>query len=158
MKKIDTEQRQTKTKQNKTKQSKTQEKQKRKQSIIGLYLIKFDDTKGIIRSHSLNDRQYNGQRKRTKWETMVYKTLNRKLKIEKREPHDKSRVNSGTQKWITVPAPHVIPIVLLLTTRTTSDMKIFLDASICEDIHIMLTKHKIKQRSRRIGNRFMGKS
>ena len=66
MKKIDTEQRQTKTKQNKTKQSKTQEKQKRKQSIIGLYLIKFDDTKGIIRGHSLNDRQYNGQRKRTK--------------------------------------------------------------------------------------------
>jgi hypothetical protein len=89
---------------------------------------------------------------------MVYKTLNRKLKIEKREPHDKSRVNSGTQKWITVPAPHVIPIVLLLTTRTTSDMKILLDASICEDIHITLTKHKIKQRSRRIGNRFMGKS
>jgi hypothetical protein len=63
----------------------------------------------------LNDRQYNGQRKRTKWETMVYKTLNRKLKIEKREPHDKSRVNSGTQKWITVPAPHVIPIVLLFS-------------------------------------------
>ena len=34
-------------------------KQKRKQSIFGLYLIKFDDTKGIIRSHNLNDRQYN---------------------------------------------------------------------------------------------------
>ena len=45
-----------------TEQSKT----KTKQSIIGLYLMKFDDTKGIIRSHNLNDRQYNGQRKRTK--------------------------------------------------------------------------------------------
>ena len=65
----DTEERQTKTKQNKAKTKRNQkrkQKQKRKQSIIGLYLIKFDDTKGIIISHSLNDRQYNGQRKRTK--------------------------------------------------------------------------------------------
>ena len=52
-------------KQNKTKQ-KEKQKRKQKQSIISLYLIKFDDTKGIIRSHSLKDRQYNGQRKRTK--------------------------------------------------------------------------------------------
>jgi hypothetical protein len=44
---------------------------------------------------------------------MVYKTLNRKLKIVKREPYNKSRVSSGTQKWITVPAPHVTPVVLL---------------------------------------------
>jgi hypothetical protein len=43
----------------------------------------------------LNDRKYNGQRKRTKWETTVYKALNRNLNIEKREPHDKSMVNSG---------------------------------------------------------------
>jgi hypothetical protein len=54
-----------KQKQNKTK-TKTNQKRKQKQSIIGLYLIKFDDTKGIIRSHNLNDRKYNGQRKRTK--------------------------------------------------------------------------------------------
>ena len=59
----DTEERQTKTKQN---TAKTKQKQKRKQSIIGLNLIQFDDTKGIIRSHYLNDRQYNGKRKRTK--------------------------------------------------------------------------------------------
>jgi hypothetical protein len=45
-------------KQNKTKQ-KEKQKRKQKQSIISLYLIKFDDTKGIIRSHNLNDRQYN---------------------------------------------------------------------------------------------------
>jgi hypothetical protein len=44
---------------------------------------------------------------------MVYKALRRKLKIVKREPYDKSRVSSGTQKWITVPAPHVTPVVLL---------------------------------------------
>ena len=71
----DTEQRQANTKQNKakTKQSKNKTKQnkaktkqkqkqnqKRKQCIIGLYLMKFDDTKGIIRNHSLKDRQYNG--------------------------------------------------------------------------------------------------
>jgi FtsZ-interacting cell division protein YlmF len=50
-----------KTKQNKAKtKQKQKQNQKRKQSIIGLYLMKFDDTKGIIKSHSLKDRKYNG--------------------------------------------------------------------------------------------------
>jgi hypothetical protein len=44
---------------------------------------KFADTKGVIRSHqSKKDKQYNGQRKRTKGLTTIYKTLHRKLKIE----------------------------------------------------------------------------
>ena len=39
-------------------------------------------------SHRLKkERQYNGQKKGTKRQTMIYKTLHRKLKIEQHEPH-----------------------------------------------------------------------
>jgi len=51
--------------------------------------------------------------------------------IVKREPNDKSRVSSGTQKWKTVPAPHVTCYCLM--TRNSSDMKILLDASMCDN-------------------------
>jgi hypothetical protein len=48
----------------------------------------FDDTKGVIRIRtSKKDRQYNGQKKRTKGQTTIYKTLHRKLKKEKHEHH-----------------------------------------------------------------------
>ena len=33
------------------------------------------------------DRQYNDQKKRTIEQTMIYKTLHRKLKIEQHKPH-----------------------------------------------------------------------
>ena len=35
------------------------------------------------------NRQYNGQKKRTNEQTMIYKTLHRKVKIEQRKPHKK---------------------------------------------------------------------
>ena len=39
-------------------------------------------------SHRLKkERQYNGQKKGTTRQTMIYKTLHRKLKIEQHEPH-----------------------------------------------------------------------
>ena len=39
-------------------------------------------------SHRLKkERQYNGQKKGTTRQPMIYKTLHRKLKIEKHEPH-----------------------------------------------------------------------
>ena len=64
----------------------------------------------------------------------------------KREPYDKSRVSSGTQKWITVPAPHVTPVVLLFNARTSSDMKIVIVASICDNnSNNVIKKHKTKQ-------------
>ena len=47
---------------------------------------KFEDTKGVIRSRKSKNKQYNGQKKRTKGQTMIYKTLHRKLKIEKHQP------------------------------------------------------------------------
>ena len=60
-----------------------------KKHIIILYCIiytheKLEDTKGVIRSrNSKKDRQYSGQhKKRSKEQTTIYKTLNRKLKIE----------------------------------------------------------------------------
>jgi hypothetical protein len=59
-----------------------------------IFKEKFKDTKGTIRSLKLkNDRQYNGQKKRTKGQAMIYKSLCRKLKIEQ---HVKNRrVNSS---------------------------------------------------------------
>jgi len=49
---------------------------------------KFQDSKGVIRSRQTKKYiQYNGQKKRTKWQTMIYKTLHRKLKIEQHKRH-----------------------------------------------------------------------
>ena len=45
---------------------------------------KFDDAKGV-RSHKTKDRQYYDQKK--KGQTIIYKTLLRKLKIRQCEPH-----------------------------------------------------------------------
>ena len=40
-----------------------------------LAIEKFEDTKKVTRSHkSKKDRQYNGQKKRTKVQTTIYKT------------------------------------------------------------------------------------
>jgi len=48
---------------------------------------KFEDTKGVLRFRkSEKDRQHNGQKKKSKWTTTIYKTLHRKLKIEQHEP------------------------------------------------------------------------
>jgi len=59
-----------------------------------MFIPKYEDTKGVIRSHkSKKDGQYNGQ-KRTKSETTFYKTLHRKLKIKQHEPHLKPGLNS----------------------------------------------------------------
>jgi hypothetical protein len=49
-----------------------------------------NDTKGVIRNHkSKKDWQYNGEKKKKggKVQTTVYKTLHRKLKIQKHEPY-----------------------------------------------------------------------
>ena len=49
----------------------------------------FQDTKGVIRSHKSNqkDWQCNGQKKMTTVQTTIYKTLYRKQKIEQHESH-----------------------------------------------------------------------
>ena len=47
---------------------------------------KFEDTKCVIKNRkSKKNRQYNDKNKK-KGQTMMYKTLHRKLKIEKHEP------------------------------------------------------------------------
>ena len=49
----------------------------------------------VIRSRkSKKDRQHNGQKKTTKEQTKIYKTLHRKIKIEQQEPYPKPGVNS----------------------------------------------------------------
>jgi hypothetical protein len=42
----------------------------------------FEDTNGVIRNHKSKDIQFNGLKRRTKGQTMRYKTQYRKLKIE----------------------------------------------------------------------------
>ncbi len=47
-------------------------------------------------------------------QTMIYKTVHRKLKIEQHESHLKPRGNAGAPEGLAVPVPHVTPVVLLL--------------------------------------------
>ena len=48
--------------------------------LIYLLQEELEDTKGVIRICKSN--QHNGQRKKTKGQTTIYKTLHRKLKIK----------------------------------------------------------------------------
>jgi len=58
---------------------------------------KFEDTNGVIRSCKMKDRQHNDQKKtKIKGQTMIYKILHRKIKIEQHEPQQQSAVNSCT--------------------------------------------------------------
>jgi hypothetical protein len=50
------------------------------------YAIFYKYTR-VIRSHKLKDRQYSGQKKMTKGQTMIYKMMNRKLSIKQHEFH-----------------------------------------------------------------------
>ena len=54
------------------------------------------------------------KRKRTKGQPIIYKTLNKKLKIEIHEAHYKPRINSGAPEGVSVPHQLVTPVVLLL--------------------------------------------
>jgi hypothetical protein len=55
------------------------------------------------------------KRKMIKGQTMIYKTLDRKLKIDQREPHYKPGIHSGHPEESAVPALLVAPVVLLLS-------------------------------------------
>jgi hypothetical protein len=49
---------------------------------------RFGDSKGVMRSRKSKDRQHNAQKKKKRnWQATIYKTLQRKLKIEKDEHH-----------------------------------------------------------------------
>ena len=55
-----------------------------------------DDIKSVIRSCiSVTYRQYNDQKKKDKGQTIIYKTLHRKLKIEQPESHKKTGAVDG---------------------------------------------------------------
>jgi hypothetical protein len=54
----------------------------------GLYVTTLKITKGVTRRRqSKKDRPHNGQKKKTKGQTTIYKTLDRKPKMEQHEPH-----------------------------------------------------------------------
>lgn len=48
-----------------------------------LFSVKVEDAKALIRSHKVQTIQW----KRTKRQTVIYKTLHGRLKIEQQEPH-----------------------------------------------------------------------
>ena len=54
---------------------------------------KLEDTIGVITNCKSKDRQYNDQKK-NKGQTLIYKILDRKVKIELHESHKKPGVNS----------------------------------------------------------------
>ena len=59
----------------------------------------------------MKDRQHNGQR--TTGQTTIYKTLQRKLKTELHELHKRPGVNSSAPEEYAVPAPLVVPVMVL---------------------------------------------
>ena len=68
----------------------------------------LEDTKGVIRIRKpRKDRQYNGQTKNNK-------KLHKKIKIEQSEHHSNPGLNLSTPERLAVPAPLVIPFVLLV--------------------------------------------
>jgi hypothetical protein len=72
----------------------------------------IEDIKGVI----MMDRQNHGEIKRTKEQTMIYKTLDRKLKIEQHKHHKISGEGRDpcAQRGQAVPSPIVAPVVLHL--------------------------------------------
>jgi hypothetical protein len=58
------------------------------------------------------DRQYNSPNENG--QTMIYKTLHRKLIIKQHEPYKKPVLNSRAMEGEAIPAPPLTPIVLLL--------------------------------------------
>ena len=54
------------------------------------------------------------KRKRTKGQITIYKTLHKKPKIEKHEPHLKPVMNAGAPGGLAVSVPLVASIVLLI--------------------------------------------
>jgi hypothetical protein len=50
-----------------------------------------------------------------KGQTVIYKALHRKLKIQQHGPHLKPKVNSGAPEGLAIPATHVDPFLLLFS-------------------------------------------
>ena len=70
--------------------------------------------KSVIRSRKLKmNTQHNGQKKKNKGQTTIYKTLHRKLNIDQHEPHKKTALNLGAPEVLGVP-PLLVKLVMLL--------------------------------------------
>jgi uncharacterized protein YfaQ (DUF2300 family) len=88
------------------------------------------------------------KRKRTKGQTMIYKTLHRKLKIEQNEPHREQMVNSGAPERQAASSP--LPAIWDLKARTfmreaAKKVRAYLDDSsfvfvICTTTHIQCSR------------------
>ena len=76
------------------------------------------------------------KRKKTKEQTMIYKTLHRKLKIQQHEAI-KTGVNSGAPEGLSVPAPNVVNIGKLMYIYLCSWQ---INVRICSKTHIQVCK------------------
>jgi hypothetical protein len=63
--------------------------------LLELLQGKFEDTKGLIRSRKMKDRQYNGQRKKGKRTNNYLRNITQKTKDWATLTHYKSGSNSG---------------------------------------------------------------
>ena len=80
----------------------------------------FEDTKGVFRNCKSNDIQWPCKWKQTTGQTMSYKTLHRKIKIEQQEPHKKKGVNLVALERQAVSAPLVTPVVFVTSTYNSN--------------------------------------
>ena len=72
---------------------------------------KFEDTKGVIRSRKSKDRQCNCQTKKDKRTNTDLQNITER----NTNPTKKTGVNPGAPERLAVPAPHVTPVMLLLS-------------------------------------------
>jgi len=80
-------------------------------SFVTICQEKFEDIKGVIKKNPNKSKDNTIQWPNEKGQTMIYKTLCRKLKIEIYEHHKKNLgVNSGGPQGYAVLAPLVAPV------------------------------------------------
>ena len=113
------------------------------------YLFKKDLKIPKGQSKAVNtkkDRQYNGQKKKDKMKTMMYKTLHRKLKIEQHECERRfsGRVNSSCSTSDSCYKPRDFKLVRFLTSIFYRTMLAFAHFFTCSNKHSTSSNHKDK--------------
>ena len=82
-------------------------------TVSSLYYEKFEHTKEVIGHCKSKVQQYNGQKKKNKGHTMIYKSLHRNLKIEQHYSHK----NILCYTWSYTLFLYLSPVLHLATNR-----------------------------------------
>jgi hypothetical protein len=70
--------------------------------------------KRITTSRKRNDRLKKANRKNIAGQTMIYKTVHRKVKAEQHKPHLNPGVKSGALKGLAIPAPFSLVVTVVI--------------------------------------------